>query len=195
MDTATLLPLVGDATKAAKTAISIKKALPTIIKLASLYGMGDAVVNTATKIANGEKFTVRDLSVIANALTAGVALGKVGGFGKKARTQRGELKFKDQEISVGTGENATKVKVTGDQLEAASKSSDTRKALETYVKNDPKVAGKTDEEIKKAVDALMKNPNIIRKTTKTESKKLRIKKERGESTTKTNEANGNWIHD
>ena len=92
MDTATLLPFVGDATQAAKVAVHIRKALPTIIKLASLYGMSDAVINTATKIANGEKFTARDLSIVANAITSGIALGKVGGFGKSTKNSKNRPK-------------------------------------------------------------------------------------------------------
>lgn len=82
MDAITLLPVVGDTVQAANVAKGVRKALPTIIKAASLFGMGDAVKTTATKIANGEKFTVRDLDLIANALTAGLAMYRVGGFGK-----------------------------------------------------------------------------------------------------------------
>lgn len=53
MDAATL-PL-GGAAKGWKVVRAVKKALPTIVKAASVYGLGSAVVNSATKIANGEK--------------------------------------------------------------------------------------------------------------------------------------------
>lgn len=55
MDAATLLPLLGAGAKGVKTVAAVKRALPTIIKAASVYGLGSAVVNSAKKIANGEK--------------------------------------------------------------------------------------------------------------------------------------------
>lgn len=54
MDAATLLPIAGGASKGVKIARSVKKALPLIVKAASVYGLGSAVVNSARKIASGE---------------------------------------------------------------------------------------------------------------------------------------------
>lgn len=55
MDAVSLIPILGDATKVAQTANGIRKALPTILKLVSVAGMGDAAATAAIKIANGEK--------------------------------------------------------------------------------------------------------------------------------------------
>lgn len=55
MDAVSLLPVVGDAEKMVTTARKIRKSLPTILKLISLAGMGDAAMTAAKKIANGEK--------------------------------------------------------------------------------------------------------------------------------------------
>ena len=76
MDAVTLLPIMGGAGHAAKTVNAVKKSLPTIIKAASVYGLGAGVVDAANKIASGQKFTVRDVDMLVNALTAGVGLGK-----------------------------------------------------------------------------------------------------------------------
>jgi len=104
MDAATLLPLIGGASKTAKTVKAVKNALPLIIKAASVYGLGSAVVNSANKIANGENWTVRDVSMVVNALTAGVGLSKQGGLGKsKVKVKELEpvtLKSKDGNISL-----------------------------------------------------------------------------------------------
>ena len=54
MDAATLLPILGGAAKGGKIVKTIKNALPTIIKAASVYGLGNTVINSAKKIANGE---------------------------------------------------------------------------------------------------------------------------------------------
>lgn len=55
MDAVGLIPIAGDAASAAKVANGIRKSLPTILKLISLAGMGDAAATAAKKIANGEK--------------------------------------------------------------------------------------------------------------------------------------------
>lgn len=111
MDAATLLPIVGGAGKTYKIARAVRKGLPTIIKAASVFGLGSAVVNTANKIANGEKFTVRDVDMVVNALTAGVALSKSGGLGKTKKVE----KFKDISIKnkTVTGENGAVNPVEG----------------------------------------------------------------------------------
>lgn len=83
MDAATALPLAGGFIKTGRVVKAVKKALPLVIKAASVYGLGSAVVDTAKKIANGEDFTVRDVSMIVNALTAGVGIKRQGGLGRK----------------------------------------------------------------------------------------------------------------
>ena len=40
MDAATLLPLVGDPIRGISVVNTVKKSLPTIIKAASVYGLG-----------------------------------------------------------------------------------------------------------------------------------------------------------
>ena len=85
MDAATLIPFAGGGAHTLKVVNNVKKLLPTIIKAASVYGLGAGVVDAANKIASGQKFTVRDVDMLINALTAGVGLSKSGGFGKTSK--------------------------------------------------------------------------------------------------------------
>jgi len=103
MDAASLVPGM----KAFKTASKVKKALPTLLKLASVAGLGTAFVNTANKIANGEKFTVRDASILVNGITAGVNIGKSGGFGRKTKKVT-EFVGKEPTVGFKAGENGAK---------------------------------------------------------------------------------------
>ena len=82
MDAAVMLPFLGAGIKATSVVGKIKKALPILIKAASVYGLGSTFVNSAKKIANGEKWTTRDLSMVVNGLTAAVGLSRQGGLGK-----------------------------------------------------------------------------------------------------------------
>lgn len=124
MDAATLLPIIGDAASSAKLINSVRKALPTIIKLASLYGMSEAVVNSAKKIANGDKFTVRDVSIIANAITSGIAIGKSGGFGKSKTSSK-----VTKDISLTSNDGKSTIKLTSKQVEKISTPDELKAAL------------------------------------------------------------------
>jgi hypothetical protein len=79
----------------------LQKAARVIITGASAYGLGSAVVTSASKIANGEKFTVRDVSNVVNGITAGVGIAKSGGFGKQSKTTKTEV-FKEQKFKLET---------------------------------------------------------------------------------------------
>lgn len=78
MDAGTLIPFVGGAAKLGKAGKLITKAAPTLIKAASIYGLGDAFVNTVKKISSGESFTLDDVRRIVNGISGGVTLSKTG---------------------------------------------------------------------------------------------------------------------
>ena len=199
MDTATLLPVIGDVANSASVVKHIKDALPTIIKLASLYGMGDAVINTATKIANGEKFTARDLSTIANAITAGMAIGKTGLLRKTTKTKAGELKVQNKNVVIGDGQNKVNVTLKGSDLEKVSgkKGNDAISELEKLIKSDAGVKAKlesnsiTEDDITNAAKGLLKEPLLFKGK---RDAKFEVKKERGQKSTETIEPNDNWLH-
>ena len=195
MDAVTLLPVLGDAANAGKVARGIRRALPTIIKLASVAGISQAAINSAKKIANGEKFTVRDLSLVANAITSGVALAKTGGFGKQEKTIKTKGAIADQKITVGTGEGATEIKLKGTDLANISGKTDARTQLTKLIeKNLPDGVTKTNEEISNAVDSLM-SKNVFQKVFNRDSQRFNAKRLPKTQETKTVEANGNWLHD
>lgn len=130
MDAATLIPILGGGAKGFKVVRAIKKALPTIIKAASAYGLGSAVVTSAKKIANGEKWTVRDVSNVVNGLTAGVAIGKQGGFGRS--TTKGKVTTKTMEISGKRGNtvdlSGKKITIEGDEVAAIARKDKSKQA-------------------------------------------------------------------
>lgn len=78
MDAATALPILGSAAKANKTANLIRKSGKTLLKAFALWGVGDAATMSLKKIINGDKWTIRDLSTVANGLNAGVSIGRSG---------------------------------------------------------------------------------------------------------------------
>lgn len=78
MDAATALPIFGSAAKASKTANLIRKSGKTLLKAFALWGVGDAATMSLKKIINGDKWTIRDLSTVANGLNAGVSIGRSG---------------------------------------------------------------------------------------------------------------------
>ena len=103
MDAVSLMPVVGDAVSARTAVKAIRKSLPTILKLVALTGMGDAAITSAKKIANGEKWTVRDLSIVANAVTSGIAMSRMGGFGKSNKTTK-TTKITTEKVKIGNKE-------------------------------------------------------------------------------------------
>lgn len=121
MDAATLLPFAGGLAKDIKTITAIKKALPTIIKAASIYGLGSAVVESANKIANNESWTTRDVANLINGLTAITGISRQGlGKGKKTvttnsmsvptrKTNKVDLKGKSIELTSDEVSNIAKL--------------------------------------------------------------------------------------
>ena len=121
MDAATLLPFAGGLAKDIKTITAIKKALPTIIKAASIYGLGSAVVESANKIANNESWTTRDVANLINGLTAITGISRQGlGKGKKSvttdamsvptrKTNKVDLKGKSIELTSDEVSNIAKL--------------------------------------------------------------------------------------
>jgi hypothetical protein len=150
MDALSLLPIAGDAAAVVKTTRNLRKHIPTLLKLVSLAGMGDAAYTTVHKLANNEKLTVRDWSVLANAVAAGATMYRVGGFGKKTTT--GRKRYASEKVKLGDVERELDDKA----IERIINSSDQRKQLETelgraFNKNadDPTIISKADEMLTK----------------------------------------------
>lgn len=134
MDATMAIPILGGMGKIAKIPERIAKAMPTILKAASVYGIGSGTINTLQKIASGEKFTVRDLDSVVNTLTAAIGLGKSGGFGKSKE----EMAIKNVAIKGNNSIEGTKsFTLKGSDLEKI----ETPKALKELVAKEAKVAG------------------------------------------------------
>ena len=193
MDAATLLPFIGGAAKAGKITKAVKAALPTIIKAASVYGLGSAVVTSAKKIANGEKFTVRDVSNVVNGITAGVGVAKSGGFGRSTKkiSELQDMKItgkdgKSLEIKADKLANVSSKQELFDVAFAEAKKSDAKLTEDAFVKN----FGSKLETFIKSKWTPGWNPKNWTKTSKTGKLKLETK-----SKTQAIEANGNKFHD
>ena len=201
MDAATALPFLGGVAKTGKIAKGIKAATPllqkaarVIITGASAYGLGSAVVASASKIANGEKFTVRDVSNVVNGITAGVGIAKSGGLGKS------KIKTKvTEEIKLKSNDGSSELVIPADKAKEISNPDELFDALFTKAKEKTPSLTKEQFAEKYNVNSLLQsstkwapgwNPkNWFRKSTeKTFSPKLRTK-------TASVEANGNWLHD
>ena len=130
MDAATLLPFIGGAAKSGKVVKAVKSALPIIIKAASVYGLGNAVVTSAKKIANGEKFTVRDVSNVVNGITAGVGIARSGGFGRNTRQVS-----KTQDINI-VGKDGKSLKIDAEALEGVKTKEDLHNVAFAQAKTD-----------------------------------------------------------
>lgn len=145
LDAASLIPGL----KTIKTIKAVKNSLPTLLKLASVAGLGSAFVNTVNKVASGEKFTSKDISIIANGITAGVNLKRTGGFGKQtSKTTKGyseTIKVGDKEISL---DDKT--------IKSVLKADDQPKALREAIKSDPNSNGLKDSEIASAAESVLK---------------------------------------
>lgn len=76
LDTASLLPMVGFGAKTMKAVKTIKNTITPIIKILSIANVGSATINTAKKIANGEKFTSDDLSQVIQGIASSVIAAK-----------------------------------------------------------------------------------------------------------------------
>ena len=132
MDATMAIPILGGMGKIAKVPERIAKAMPTILKAASVYGIGSGTINTLQKIASGEKFTVRDLDAVVNTLTGAVGLGKSGGLGKSKKS----MAIKDVDIS-GSAEGTKSFKLKGTDLEKV----ETPEAFKKLVVSKAKAAG------------------------------------------------------
>lgn len=196
MDAATALPLLGGVVKTGKIAKGIKAATPllqkaarVIITSASAYGLGSAVVISASKIANGEKFTVRDVSNVVNGITAGVGIAKSGGLGKQNKTTKTEA-FKEQTFKVGN----TDVKLSSDELDAIAKAPDQAKALRDAIKS--KASGESQSNIAAAAEKLLKlKQNLWQRVRRKDGELILNAPTEKKTNTSTVEANGNWLHD
>ena len=134
MDATMAIPILGGMGKIAKIPDIVAKTMPTILKAASVYGIGAGTINTLQKIASGEKFTVRDLDSVVNTLTAAIGLGKSGGFGKSKK----EMAIKNVAIKGNSSVEGTKsFTLKGSDLEKI----ETPEALKKLVVAKAKAAG------------------------------------------------------
>ena len=110
MDTVTALPVVGNLGKAGKLAKLLKqKSLGSaVLKVLGAYGAGSAAYTAAKKIVNGEQWSFRDLSTVANGLNSAIALHRTGILdpvkqnvktGKYKEVEIGEFKGKKLKLS------------------------------------------------------------------------------------------------
>lgn len=111
MDAATALPILGSAAKASKTANLIRKSGKTLLKAFALWGVGDAATMSLKKIINGDKWTIRDLSTVANGLNAGISIGR-SGLRDPIKTRK-TGNYEDIEINYG---NKGKKTITNDEI-------------------------------------------------------------------------------
>ena len=193
MDAVSLIPVLGDVTKTAKTANVIRRSLPTILKLIAVAGMGDAAITSAKKIASGEKWTVRDLSIVANAVTSGIAMSRMGGFGRKTSTESAK-QFKPEEIKIG---DAKPQELDSEAIARIVENGSTKDAIETELKAIFKdVDGVTSEQISAKAESLLKTKkNIWQKIWGKDGKGFKTSKETVKGNPQDIEANGNWLHD
>ena len=116
MDTVTALPVVGNLGKAGKLAKLLKqKSLGgAVLKVLGAYGAGSAAYTAAKKIINGEQWSFRDLSTVANGLNSAVALHRTGILDPvKQNVKTG--KYEGMEIGEFKGK---KLKLSGDEVKA-----------------------------------------------------------------------------
>lgn len=144
MDAATALPILGSAAKASKTANLIRKSGKTLLKAFALWGVGDAATMSLKKIINGDKWTIRDLSTVANGLNAGVSIGR-SGLRDPIKTRK-TGNYKDIEINYnGKGKQT----ITNDEIKEVLKErpQDQIDALAMKI-TDKYNAGQTRDQIK-----------------------------------------------
>jgi len=73
---ASLVPGLDNAIKASKFVRVVKGIGTPILKYMGTIGLSSALINTASKIINGEKYTSEDLINLANGLSGGIVAGK-----------------------------------------------------------------------------------------------------------------------
>ena len=192
MDAVSLIPVLGDVTKTVQTTNAIRRSLPTILKLIAVAGMGDAAITSAKKIASGEKWTVRDLSIVANAVTSGIALSRMGGFGRKTTTENIK-QFKPEKVKIGDVEK----ELDSNAITRIVENKSTKDAIESELKTLFKdVDGVTPEAISSKAESLLKTKkNIWQKVWRKDGKGFKTSKETVKGDPQDIEANGNWLHD
>lgn len=188
MDAATMIPVLGAGIKGVNIAETVGKALPTIIKAASVYGLGAGVVETAKKIASGQKFTARDVEMLANAITAGIGIGKSGGFGRSTKTTK--TKAYSENFKIGDSD----ITLDDAAIKKVLSASDQPKALREAIK--AKAPNASDKDIAAVAESLLKEKKTLwqRVRGKDGDIVVNVKKKTNTNTT-TEQANGNKWHD
>lgn len=148
MDATMLLPVLGGMGKLTRIPEAVKSALPTIIKAASVYGLGAGFVETAKKIASGQKFTARDVDMLVNAITAGIGIGKSGGFGRSTKTTK--TKAYSENFKIGDSD----ITLDDAAIKKVLSASDQPKALREAIK--AKAPNASDKDIAAAAESLLK---------------------------------------
>lgn len=207
MDAATLLPLLGGVAKSGKLAKGVKAAEPllkkaakVIITGASAWGLGNAVVTSASKIANGEKFTVRDVANVVNGITAGVGIAKSGGLGNpnKKVDVLNDINVKGKSGVEGVANN---VKIESAILENVSTPEDLKKAVVSAAKSKGDTAVTLENvaeryNLSEFISGKNKwKPGWKPKNWGRKEKTDYLKKLKTSETTRMEEANGNMFHD
>lgn len=112
MDIGTALPGAGTGAKVGKIARKARKMGQTLLKAASLAGVGSGAYTIAQRVASGQDVTWRDLRTLVNAITAGSNLRKLGGFGKTTKkvTADPELTIKGKQRTISPDKLEIKAK-------------------------------------------------------------------------------------
>ena len=123
LDVVSILPWAGAGAQSAKTVNKIRKITPTLLKVFSAWGVGDAAKMSLEKIKNGDDWTVRDVRTVLNAVAGGISLkksGLAGGQRPKKTSNEVDIKIKGK-----TG----KIKLTDEEIKRINSSPDKQKAL------------------------------------------------------------------
>lgn len=124
---ASLLPGVDNTIKASKFVKTVKNIGQPILKWMGTMGFGSALINTASKIINGEKYTADDAIQLAQGLAGGIVAGKQ--WSKQIGDAKLASKLSGKAANTANANFSTKTKIgnTGKEI----KNDD----LETIVKN------------------------------------------------------------
>lgn len=124
---ASFLPGVDNAIKASKFVKTIKNIGQPILKWMGTMNFGSALINTASKIINGEKYTADDAMQLAQGLAGGIVAGKQ--WSKQIGDAKLASKLSGKAANTANANFSTKTKIgnTGKEI----KNDD----LETIVKN------------------------------------------------------------
>lgn len=146
---ASLLPGVDNAIKTSKFVKTVKNIGQPLLKWMGTMNFGSALINTASKIINNEKYTADDAIQLAQGLAGGIVAGKQWG------KQIGDAKL----ASKLSGKAATKANASFDKNVVINKDTNktiTTDELETIVKN----AKGSESAIKEALKSKGASENI-----------------------------------